>query len=389
MSMKEKIKQHLEILCKEIGSRPTGSQANLAAVEYACKEFETYGLCVQRQNFDCMDWTQSSCTLTIYDKEIPILPAPYSIACDVNGKLICVNSLDELRCAQITGKIVLLCGALASEPLMPKSFIFWNPDWHKETISLLEQGNPLAVLTVSLSSDHFVPVIEDGDFDLPCGIIMPESIPTFYDDAWAVLKINTVRKPVTAANVIATHGSGESKVCFSAHIDTKEGTCGALDNASGVAVLLALASELQNMAYPYRIEFVLFNGEDYYSNPGEMTYLASHLSHPEEYICAYNIDGVGLTGQNLSYSFYGCSEKLISSISYSAARMDGDGVEEIEPWPQGDHMLFSFSGVPTVAITSCGIFELVDCILHTASDTLEVLDIKKLELLVNFLLSLL
>lgn len=46
--------------------------------------------------------------------------------------------------------------------------------------------------------------------------------------------------------------------------------------------------------YPYRLEFVLFNGEDYYSTPGEMAYLASHLSRPEDYVCAFNVDGAGI-----------------------------------------------------------------------------------------------
>lgn len=46
MRIKEKINQHLKMLCEEIGARPTGSEANLAAVEYARKEFEQYGLSV-------------------------------------------------------------------------------------------------------------------------------------------------------------------------------------------------------------------------------------------------------------------------------------------------------------------------------------------------------
>lgn len=383
MKITEKIQQHLRVLCEEIGARPTGSVANLAAVDYACKEFAACGFGVQRQNFQCMDWTHDACTLLVDGKEIPVKPAPYSLACDVRGEIICIGSLEELRSAQITGRIVLLGDALACEPLMPKSFVFWNPDQHKEIISLLEAGRPSAVLTVSLSAERFVPIIEDGDFELPCGIIAAESSGIFYDGAVAVLKISAHRTPAAAANVIASYGGGQHKVCFSAHIDTKEGTPGALDNASGVAVLLALASELAGDKYPYRLEFVLFNGEDYYSNPGEMAYLASHLSHPEEYVCAYNLDGVGLIGQKTSYSFYQCPEKLISRIVGSAARFSQ--LERIEPWPQGDHMLFASSGVPAIAITSCGIFELVDLVLHTANDTLKLIDTAELETIVNFL----
>ena len=59
--------------------------------------------------------------------------------------------------------------------------------------------------------------------------------------------------------------------------------------------------------------------------------------------------------------------------------------DRIEPWPQGDHTLFAFSGVPAIAVTSSGIFELTDHVLHTENDTLKWIDIEKLEILVNLL----
>lgn len=87
-----------------------------------------------------MDWTDNGGSLKVEGQDISIVPAPYSLPCDLQGELICIHSLEELRAASIEGKIVLLCDALASEILMPKSFVFWNPDEHKETISLLENN---------------------------------------------------------------------------------------------------------------------------------------------------------------------------------------------------------------------------------------------------------
>lgn len=384
MEIKDRLEKHLSMLCEEIGERPTGSEANKRAVEYVCGEFERAGLNVVKQEFDCIDWTQNGATLMLEGEEISVVPAPYSLSCSVHGEITCIHTLDELRSANIAGKIVLLCDTIAAEPLMPKSFIFWNPDEHKEIISLLENGNVQAVITVSLSPDSFVPVIEDGDFEVPCAVILSESLPKLSNGKVASLTLNTQRRPAKASNVIATFGSGKHKVCFSAHIDTKAGTSGALDNASGVAVLLALAEKLTEKKFPYRIEFVLFNGEDYYSTPGEMLYLSTYLPSPDEYVCAFNIDGVGARGQNLAYSFYECPEKLIESIKTVSER--SNGFEQIEPWPQGDHTLFSYSGVPAISITSSGIFELSESVLHTDSDTLELIDVQKLETLVSFLL---
>lgn len=43
MKMREQIEQYLQVLCNEIGARPTGSEANQKAVDYVNKEFEKCG----------------------------------------------------------------------------------------------------------------------------------------------------------------------------------------------------------------------------------------------------------------------------------------------------------------------------------------------------------
>lgn len=383
MEWQKELERHLQMLCTQIGARPTGSRANSAAVDYACRELERCGLQVHRQEFDCMDWTQSGASLTAAGQRIPVSPAPASAACRVAGELLCVGSLAELRTAQLHGKVVLLRDALAAEPLMPKSFVFWNPEEHKEILALLENGNPLAVLTVSLAADRFVPVIEDGDFALPCGVVLPGSLPQLASGCPVVLELNTERRPARAANVLATRGSGGRKVCFCAHIDTKAGTPGALDNASGVAVLLALAARLADRELPCSVEFVLFNGEDYYSTPGEMAYLAACLRAPEQYAFAFNVDGAGVYGCNTAYSFYECPETLMRGIAERAARQTD--FAQAAPWPQGDHTLFAYSGVPAIAVISSGIFGLAETVLHTENDVLDRVDPKKLAAIAAFL----
>lgn len=384
METKKRIEEHLNMICGEIGPRPTGSQANNEAVAYVYNELNKFGLNVIKQEFDCMDWKSHEGLLKANEVELIVMPAPYSLPCNVTGEVIYIHSIQELKEKTIEGKIVVLCDEIASEPLMPKGFVFWNPDEHKEIISLLENSKILAVLTVSLSLESYTPMIEDGDFMVPCGIILSRNLKQLEGCSKVNVRIDAKRIPIKAANVIATYGSGDLKVCISAHIDTKPSTPGALDNASGVSVLLALAEKVVGEKLPYKLEFVFFNGEDYYSNPGEMLYLNTYLNNPEEYICAYNIDGVGLKEKNTTYSFYECTEELSKSISSHAKELK---FELIEPWLQGDHTLFSFSGVPAIAITSSSIFEMVDNVLHTNKDTLDLIDTEKLESLVNFLSS--
>lgn len=80
-----------------------------------------------------------------------------------------------------------------------------------------------------------------------------------------------MRIPETAFNVIARKDSRtKDRIVITAHIDTKIGTPGAIDNATGVTAVLLLAELLKDSDTRYPVELVLFNGEDYYAAPGQV-----------------------------------------------------------------------------------------------------------------------
>lgn len=384
-SIKKLLGLHMTELCDVIGARPTGSDTNKVAVQYAVGVFRELGLDVNLQEFPCMDWKNKGAQLTVDGMEVEVAAAEYSAHCNVAGELVCVSTIDELSAADFHNKICVMYGDLCKEPLMPKSMIFWNPEEHKAIIRELESKQPLAIITVSFLPDVPVPIIQDGDFNIPCATVRGDLLDVLLNSKGiAVLRLTTERRPTTAANVIATYGKGERKVSFSAHIDTKPTTPGALDNGSGVAVLLALASKIVNAEYPYQIEFTLFNGEDYYSTPGEIRFMQSYLKNPDDYICAFNVDGVGMKDSSTSYSFYECPDDLQKRIDTFAVTCQD--VEKIEPWPMGDHMIFAGSGIPAVAITATHIFSLMEAVMHTPKDNLSIVDMDKLETTVEFLL---
>lgn len=381
---KKLLNLHMTKLCDVIGARPTGSEANKAAVQYAADTFKDLGLTVTLQEFPCMDWKNYGAQLTLDGVQVEVAAAEYSAPCNVTGKLVCVSNIEELKAADLQNKICVMYGELCKEPLMPKSMTFWNPVEHKEIIRELESKMPLAIITVSFLPNVPVPIIQDGDFNIPCATVTGTALDVLLnskDDA--VLQIITQRQPTTAANVIATYGKGSGKVSFSAHIDTKPTTPGALDNGGGVAVLLALASKIVKTEYPYQIEFALFNGEDYYSNPGEILFMQSYLQNPGDYVCAFNVDGVGMKDSSTSYSFYECPDELQHRIDTFAATCPD--IEKIEPWPMGDHMIFAGSGIPAVAVTATHIFNLMEAVMHTPKDNLAIVDMDQLESTVKFL----
>lgn len=270
---------------------------------------------------------------------------------------------------------------------MPKNFPWYNPEEHQEIIQTLEEKNPLAIITVSFHPTLPIPIIEDGDFNIPCAVTSMAELPFLlaYQHETLSLELKTKRIETTAYNIIAHYGHGPKKIAFSAHIDTKPTTPGALDNGTGVATLLTIASALKNISSPYEIEFVFFNGEDSYNCIGESTYMTTYLN-ANDYIFAVNIDGVGLINSKNSYSFYECTHEFTSATQNITAHFTT--LEEIKPWPQGDHMLYAMSNIPTLAMTSSNIFDILDDVIHTEKDTLDLVDLNNLEDVVSFCLKL-
>ena len=161
-----------------------------------------------------------------------------------------------------------------------------------------------------------------------------------------------------------------------AHIDAKDGTPGALDNAAGVVGLLLLGELLANYQGELGVELVAINGEDYYSNPGEQRYLADNQGRFDDIVVGVNIDGVGYVEGKTAYSLYECPAAMAALVHQAFAARDA--FVEGEPWVQGDHALFLMNQRPAVAITSEQIMELLAEIPHTPKDRPELVDCAKL-----------
>ncbi|NEZ62162.1 Zn-dependent exopeptidase M28 [Leptolyngbyaceae cyanobacterium CCMR0082] len=371
----KQIKHHINELSVNIGERPTGSAANHRAEDYIKQVFTRNKFKVTLQKFDCLDWEKNETTLNIGDTKADVEPSPYSLPCNVQAGIEVVNSIFQLEQADLSGKIAVLCGELTQEPLMPKNFRFYNSEHHQRIISLLEEKAPEAILTTSLNDKHLLPVFEDGDFDIPSVVFSKNDRDRIVNSNLPIhLRVNSKRKKTTGANVIARKGqAGQSKFVVTAHFDTKAGTPGALDNAVGVAVLLTLSEMLkETISEHVEVELVAFNGEDYFSTPGQIAYLDTYNSEFNQIKLAINCDGLGLKNNKTAISLMECSEKhaeQIESIYHSFK-----SIQEIPPWYQGDHMLFASAKVPTIAITSTGIFELIDTVIHTQLDTPSLID---------------
>jgi aminopeptidase YwaD len=132
-----------------------------------------------------------------------------------------------------------------------------------------------------------------------------------------------------------------------------------------------LAGKVNN----HTIEFAFLNGEDYYSTPGQLQYFNTLNQQAQSIDLAINCDGVGLKDSHTAISYFGLKDS--QQVKINSLLKSFNGIEMIEPWQQGDHMLFVLNDIPTIALTSKDIFNMIDKVIHTPKDHQSLVDVKK------------
>ncbi len=387
----EKAWRYLKQLCVEIPERLVGSAGNKAAVELFESCLRSFDFETALPSFECMDWRGDGASLCADGEAFPVQISPYSPEGKVCAPLCTVSTVDELKQVDGEGKIVLVKGEIAREQLLPKSFPFLDLPEHREITELLENKGFKAVIAATSYNPEMAggvypfPLIEDGDFHLPSVYLTDQEGERLAGSEGKVvsLEVKATRNPSQGCNVVARKGKFDlPRVVLCAHIDSKQGTPGAIDNATGITVLLLLAERLQDYQGSLPVEIVALNGEDYYSNPGEVLYLKEIQNHPENILLGINIDGVGYLEGHTAVSTYGCPavmEETLNRLIHSTP-----GMIRGEPWYQGDHALFVQNQRPALGITS----ERMDTILsvaHTPLDQIGLVDCGKLVDTADFL----
>lgn len=361
------VQRHVSKLAGEIGARPVGSRGNQTAVDYAAAQFAALGLTVDRQEFECLDWQDSGADLFLDGQRLPAFANPYSPPCDVIARTVVAGSLAELQDSELAGRIAVLHGALTREPLFPKRFPYFAVEEHQAIITALESKQPVAIIALREGFEP-APYLEDGDLHLP-SVTVAASVGErlLVSDSPITLRVRTAIQPSRGANVVARSTGEGKRVVLSAHIDTKHGTPGAVDDAAGVAALLATAGELSARQLPMPIEYVLFNGEDHYSQAGELAYMQHSLN--DDIALAINVDGVGWRDSRTMVGLMLQASPWETTIREVLARHLG--IVESEPWPEGDHMLFAMRGLPALVLATDRVHALIGTVVHTERDTVD------------------
>ncbi len=376
----------LEQLCRAIPERCVGSPGNRMATSFFEDETRRFGWLTESHEMDVMGWSVGKSTLSVAGEAFTVNASPYSLGCSVEAPLVCTSSLEELRASEALGKVLLLYGGLAREQIMPKNFVFYNPDHHRALIDTLEEKQPAAIVCATGRNSSLAggvypfPLIEDGDFDIPSVYMTEEEGARLLPQTGGMARLESraVRIPEKAFNVIASRGASRGKrVVVTAHIDAKKGTPGAIDNATGVAVLLLLSELLADYHGERLIELVALNGEDYYAVPGQMQYIGMNRDRFGDMLLNINIDGAGYRDGLSSFSFFGLPKPVMDLASHVLELFPGIG--EGPQWPQGDHSIFVQMGCPALAVSSMWLITNMDTqdVTHTDKDNPGIVDCAK------------
>ena len=378
---------YVKTLTAEYPDRSVGSEGNLEATRFFRDKLTSLGWETDIQEFDAVDWEDGGANLHVSGADFHVLVSPYSTACSVTAPLTGVSSMNELETGNFRDKIILLYGEIAVEQLMPRNFVFYNPESHKKIISLLENSGAKALIcatgrNAALAGGVYpFPLIEDGDFDIPSVYMTEEEGQKLlkYMGEEATLNSVSERIPSVGYNVTGKKGkNGAERIVITAHIDSKKGSPGAIDNATGVVILLLLAEMLAGYTDDKQIELVAFNGEDYFSAPGQMAYIKANHNQFGNILLNINIDGAGYKDGKTYFSYFDVPDDILTKCAETLK--NNPGILEGPQWPQGDHSIFIQFGRPAIAVSSQWFIENIDGqdITHTSRDNIEIVDCSKL-----------
>jgi len=385
--MKMICEEYLDKLCQEIPQRPVGSKGNQEANDFFNEIVSTYGWNIESTLFEAMDWTAEKTNLRFGSEEFKIYPSPYSIGCSIEAEIVSAGNRNELEMINTAGKLLLLHGELTREQLMPKNFVFYNPDEHQQIIALLEEKKPGAILAATSRNAALAggvypfPLIEDGDFNIPSVYLTEEEGRKLLQKSGQIGKLESDARRIMneGSNLVARKGEDRTRrIAISAHIDAKIDTPGAIDNATGVIVLMLLAEKLQAYQSDVMIELLPFNGEDYYAASGQMIYLEENRDRFDEFLININIDGAGYHQGPSVFSPFNLPNEIY--LGLTKVLNSAEDILEGDPWYQGDHSIFLQQGVPAIAVTSKWFLDNIDTqeITHTPRDHAGIVNCDKL-----------
>ncbi|MBN1297737.1 M28 family peptidase [bacterium] len=351
-------------LCLRFGGRFSGSPEGAAAGEFLAHTITGYGLdSIEKEAFPITRWTRGETELTLLSpvvKPLPCLALPYAPACDREFKVVDLGMGHEDDFRRVNrspvGLAVLVDDAnpvsgrqlhrlhkyLAAREAGAGAFVFVQ----------VEPG--MLARTGSLAFNH-----QTRKSEIPAIGVSAETGAELrerlrHGDVCLRLRMAHLLEPAEDHNVIADlHGSGKRSdlIIVGGHFDGHDIAQGAVDNASGTAVIVEIARLLEPLRRHLagNIRFVLFSGE-------EMGLIGSHFhaarySDPGTIRLVCNLDCVA--GSRLKFMLQN-SQELVAPVQAMVSDLPAEiDVRECLV-PFSDHFPFILRGIPGIQVARSG-----------------------------------
>ena len=392
------LQEDLRQLCDEIGGRPTGSKANLDAVEWALKKFKEAGLTAKKENFTMPKyWWERSTEATISGDvsfAVDAAAMPFSISTPATGftaPLIDVGHGTEEDFTRIGDHAKDAFVFIETGELLDVEGLFRE---YEESGKIEKRAFAAGAAGVVYMSSR------------PKGILYRHNASLGPDNkhpmlvierlqAQRVLRLLRAGKKLFLTAKIDTESGGEYEsfnviaeipgtekpnefVVIGAHIDSWDLGTGAIDNGCAVVMLIDIARQMKrlNIKPKRTIRFTLWNGEEQ-GMRGSWQYTRAHAHELDGHIMACSLD-LGC-GRILGF-FTNGREELIEPVNQALKPVQGLGpFRQLNvPLVGTDNYDFMMQGIGNLSADQAPVDYGPN--YHAESDTFDKVDFNQLKL---------
>ena len=370
----DKALAHVEFLVG-VGPRFAGTPGEAAAASYIENEFRSYGLDV---------WVENFIVENSYLVEENYLSVVQPIQIDLKCIPVIYSPSDN-----VLGKLIHLTDGIENENLLRESVVLIDRGKLGGLRQELEDLPPLAILTYF---DNMPPWSEIWQ--------NPPKVPTVWisdSDAQGLiellgqgqveveLRLTASTEPRTSYNVVAyLPGESDEIIVVNAHHDSML-TPGAVDDASGVAIVLEIARALCTETLQRTVLFVTFSGEEL-GLFGSTDFVNRHKDN--KIVASITFDCIGAGPDNglrvgLEDSQYATTPWLDAYVKEIAENIGFNDVQSEDLYTIGgytDHVSFTGADIPATWIYWVNP-ESEDILgpIHTLGDNLDAIDNVRLQ----------
>ncbi len=377
------LQKEIVYLADSIGCRYPGSEGDIKARDHILDKFTEYGLKGEVQTFDIVEkiWGEGSLRLTgrdgsldlCYGDEFVVNPRSATDTLSA-GYVTVTGSLPDSLHHIMKGKVVL-CVQDTSAAVAGSRITSVSAASEAGARAMIYVHKPDMRVRHSISNGnrHYLP------WPIPVLTVNYDMLREFIPGRTVHIATKHHEKHLEAANIIGLkRGSISKTVIIGAHFDTLKPDPdsgmvrpGANDNASGVAVLLALAERLSVIETRCNIIFVAFGGEEK-GALGSMNFVQHYPISRESIEEMINLDMVGgMADRTLYFRQFNATRVIPSSTRIHL--VEGEDA-------RSDHGDFVSSGVPATYFTTGQ-----DEKMHTIYDTSDGLNYEGMKKIVAFL----